>query len=235
MPLYHSGDLPGAPFFLQFSPGERQLVMLCADPGGSSATSLVELSWSENYRAGHGGASRSVAPKVGRYSSRNVRTLLQGTPLFFTHTTSDSKNATLVVHCQREPLAFTATGRTDEAAEKRAVWMLERSDGIADAPAQPQWTKISEGDPYTQWSTPICHSAGGGDNVLLVEDGWLVTRALSRWKRGADGALQSKRLRPVKGQVQFLVSPDSSKVSLVNLCSLCADIGVNLLYSCYLW
>jgi hypothetical protein len=96
--------------------------------------------------------------------------------------------------------------------------MLEKADDVVmEVPSEPQWTKISEGDPYTQWSTPICHSAGGGDNVLLVEDGWLVTRALSRWKRGPDGALRSKRLRPVKGQVQFLVSPDSSKVPAIYL------------------
>jgi hypothetical protein len=205
-PLYQSGDLPGAPFFLQFSPDERQLVMLCADPIGSPTTSLVELSWSDSYKAGHGGMSR---PAAGKYSPRHVKTLLRGSPLFFTHTTSSSKNATIVAHCRRD---LSATGKSDHAAEERAVWILERADAAVNVPPEAQWTKVSAEDPYTQWSTPICHSAGGGDNVLLVEDGWLVTRALSRWKRGADGALMSKRLRPVKGQVQFLVAPDSSKV-----------------------
>jgi len=77
------------------------------------------------------------------------------------------------------------------------------------------WTKISDSDPQQRWSTPICHGAGGGDNVLVVQDGFLTTRALSRWKRtlDADGApqLASKRLRAVRGQVQFLVAPDGSK------------------------
>lgn len=80
------------------------------------------------------------------------------------------------------------------------------------------WAKVSESDPQQRWSTPICHSAGGGDSVLVVEDGFLTSKALSRWKRAADpsGAqgppqLASKRLRAVKGQVQFLVAPDGSR------------------------
>ena len=61
-----------------------------------------------------------------------------------------------------------------------------------------------------RWSTPICHSAGGGDSVLVVEDGWLVSRAISRWKRDASSMkLFAKKLMKVRGQVPFLVSPDS--------------------------
>ena len=60
-----------------------------------------------------------------------------------------------------------------------------------------------------------CHSAGGGDSVLVVEDGWLVSKALSRWKRGADGILPSKKLMKVQGQVQFVVAPDSTKVAVL--------------------
>ena len=29
------------------------------------------------------------------------------------------------------------------------------------------WTKVSDSDPNLRWSVPICHSAGGGDNVLV--------------------------------------------------------------------
>jgi hypothetical protein len=56
--------------------------------------------------------------------------------------------------------------------------------------------------------------AGGGDNVIVVENGFITTKALSRWKRDKNnyGKLKSKKLFPVKGQVQFLMSPDSSKL-----------------------
>jgi hypothetical protein len=39
----------------------------------------------------------------------------------------------------------------------------------------------------SRWTTPIAHCAGGGDNVLVVEDGYLTTKAISRWKRDANG------------------------------------------------
>jgi hypothetical protein len=38
------------------------------------------------------------------------------------------------------------------------------------------WVKISDSSKTDKWSTPICHSAGGGDSVMVVEDGWLVTK-----------------------------------------------------------
>jgi hypothetical protein len=113
------------------------------------------------------------------------------------------------------------TSGTSSNVGTKAVWMLQRGDPLLDPVEEgtaPQWTKISDGDAHTRWSTPICHSAGGGDNVLLVEEGWLVTKALSRWKRGPDGLPCSKRLRPVQGQVQFLAAPDASKVHLYARC-----------------
>ena len=41
---------------------------------------------------------------------------VQGSPVFFTYTTSSPKNATLVAHCQKE----VAGGL------EKAVWMLQR-------------------------------------------------------------------------------------------------------------
>lgn len=69
--------------------------------------------------------------------------------------------------------------------------MLEREDtaGVNDF----KWKKIANSDPKIRWPTPICHSAGGGDNVLVIEDGYLVTKALSRWKRDDHGNLLSKK------------------------------------------
>lgn len=68
-----------------------------------------------------------------------------------------------------------------------------------------------------KWKTPICHSAGGGDNVLVIEDGYLVTKAISPWKRDPlnDDLIASKRLKAVKGYVDFLVSPDNSKAVIL--------------------
>jgi hypothetical protein len=47
----------------------------------------------------------------------------------------------------------------------------------------------------------------------VVEDGWLTTKSLSRWKRDETngGKLLSKKLLKVQGQVQFLVAPDNSR------------------------
>jgi hypothetical protein len=207
MPQYRSGSLPGAPFFLQFSPDERQLVALCSSPGGSGATSLVALEW-RNRTINHHANTKRIAhrPSLASHASRDVRRLLKGNDLFFTFTTSSRGNATIVAHCQR------TDGAHGESPQK-AVWMLQQGDVQLEAGGAPTWTQINDGDAHTRWTTPMCHSAGGGDSVLLVDDGWVVSRALSRWKRGADGAPHVKRLKQVQGQVQFLVSRDSSKVS----------------------
>ena len=59
--------------------------------------------------------------------------------------------------------------------------------------------------------------------MLVVEDGWLVTKALSRWKRGPNGAATSKRLMKLQGQVQFVVSPDFTKVAVLQ-----EDVNIGL-------
>jgi len=212
-PVFDSGDLPGAPFFMRFSPDDQSLAMLCtstATPssgaGSDSAaatvsTSLVVMEWSKFYRkdtlAGRAASNRLVA--------RKALTLLSGSPLFFAYTTSDPKNATIVAHCQKE----VEDPVTKLPVLEKAVWMLNRKDtgGVCDS----FWEKLSDSEPSQRWSTPVCHSAGGGDSVLLIEDGWLVSRSLSRWKRGPDMKPSTKRLLKVKGQTQFLVSPDSSR------------------------
>ena len=52
MPIFNSGDLPSAPFFLRFSPNDETLAMLCSSPGegGEPSTSLVLLDWAKAYR-----------------------------------------------------------------------------------------------------------------------------------------------------------------------------------------
>lgn len=225
-PLYRSGSLPGAPFFVRFSPDESKLVLLCApsnSDAGEVSTALVDIPWPQQRGhtgtgAGVAGTSGGAVETTGQRPNRQVTTLLRGSPLFFTYTTSAVKNATMVAHCQQDPSVDPTAGSDSAEGETlqgdKAVYMLQLhhdSDHLSDTPRTARWEKVSEGDPYTRWSTPICHSAGGGDSVLVVEDGWLCSRALSRWKRNADGTLQCKRLRPVKGQVQFLASPDSSR------------------------
>lgn len=207
-PLFDSGELPGAPFFLRFSPDEESLAMLCTSPavdGGQPCTAIVLLEWGKYFRRDSWAGQAAAA----RFAPRKALTLIQGNPVFFTYTTASAKNATIVAHCQKE----VVNASTGIAAVEKAVWMLQRQDtgGVRDF----SWNKISDSDPQQRWSTPICHSAGGGDNVLVVEDGFLTSKALSRWKRSTDAAgapqLASKRLRAVKGQVQFLVAPDGSK------------------------
>ena len=50
---------------------------------------------------------------------------VQGNPVFFTYTTSSSKNATLVAHCQKEVADEAGAGAGAVRLEK-AVWMLQR-------------------------------------------------------------------------------------------------------------
>jgi hypothetical protein len=204
MPLFDSGDLVGAPFFVRFSPNDESLAMLCTVPSngtGNGYTALVLLDWSQISRKDSWAGQAAVA----RFTKRQALTVMKGSPIFFTYTTSSDRNATIVAHCQQE----VEDSETKSMKLSKTVWMLEKQDtgGVRDL----NWKKISESGQNERWSTPICHSAGGGDSVLVVEDGWLVSKALSRWKRGADGTLPSKRLMQIQGQTQFLVSPDNSK------------------------
>lgn len=77
MPLFDSGDLPGAPFFLRFSPDDEKLVMLCTSPANETAeayTSLVMLDWGKVQRMD----SLAGRAAVSRFSSRKALTLMQG-------------------------------------------------------------------------------------------------------------------------------------------------------------
>lgn len=215
MPVFDSGELPGAPFFLRFSPDEESLVMLCTSPSSESYTAIVVMEWGKYARRDSWAGQAAVT----KFVPRKSLTLMQGNPVFFTYTTSSPKNATIVAHCQKETDddaagagagADAGEGSGSGKVQEKAVWMLQKQDtgGVRDF----NWVKVCDSDKQQRWSTPICHSAGGGDNVLVVEDGWLTTKALSRWKRDSgNGQLLSKRLMQVRGQVQFLVSPDSSR------------------------
>lgn len=223
LPIFDSGSLGGTPFFIRFSPDDENIVMLCTPPPSapgstdaqsSSATSLVMLEWSKYYRKDN--LAGNVA--LSKFVSRKVLTLLQGNPLFFTYTTASPHNATIVAHCQKE----LVDENKKVISSEKAVWALQKQDtsGVSDY----VWKKVCASDPKARWSTPACHSAGGGDNVLVVEDGFLTTKALSRWKRDpATGQLRSKKLLPVQGQIQFLVSPDSSRVVVLQ-----EDINIGL-------
>ena len=185
--------------------------------------------------SGGGGSSSSSSSGGGsqtasRFVARKAMTLLRGSPIFFDYTSSSSKNATIVAHCAKAAVVVGGSTTTDDGTDgtsasaaaaaattpqagamEKAVWVLDKqdTDGVGDA----KWSKLCDSDPQQRWSAPVCHSAGGGDSVLVVEDGWLVTKALSRWKRDPiSGELPSKRLMQLEGQVQFMASPDSSKV-----------------------
>lgn len=206
LPLFDSGELPGAPFFLRFSPDDESLVMLCTSPANETAepyTALVMMEWGKFHRKDSWAGQAAVA----RFAPRKVLTLMQGNPVFFSYTTSSAKNGTIVAHCAKE----IADPVTKDMVVEKAVWMLQRQDtgGVLDN----TWKKICDSDPKHKWSTPVCHSAGGGDSVIVVEDGYLVSKAISRWKRDpVTGLPMSKKLLKVTGQVQFLVSPDNSKM-----------------------
>jgi len=229
MPLFNSGKLPGAPFFLRFSPDDETLAFLCAagpaekpptpapgidgaavgagaasDGAVDQCTSLVLLDWSKFHRKDAGVPKLNEAA-MQRLTPRTALTVMRGAPLFSSYTTSNPKNATIIAHCQQE----VADDKTKSMVTEKAVWMLQKTDssGVMDY----KWKKLADSDPAQKWSTPICHSAGGGDSVLIVENGWLVSKSLSRWKRGEDGLPRTKKLLEIKGQAQFLVSPDSSR------------------------
>jgi hypothetical protein len=147
---------------------------------------------------------------VARFSTRKVITLMKGRSVYFTPTISNAANSSIVAHCEKEiedPITKTMI-------TENAVWALQRQDtgGVLDN----NWVKISDSSKADKWTTPICHSAGGGDSVLVVEDGWLVSRAISRFKRDKEtGLLQSKKIMKVRGEVQFLMSPDNSRAVVI--------------------
>lgn len=192
LPIFDSGSLGGTPFFIRFSPDDENIAMLCTPPPdaqGETYTSLVLLEWSKYYRKDNLAGNVALSKLV----SRKALTLLQGNPLFMTYTTSSAHNATIIAHCQKELL----DENKKVVSSEKAVWMLQRQDtsGVSDF----IWKKVCASDPKARWSTPACHSAGGGDNVLVVEDGFLTTKALSRWKRDpVTGQLRSKKLLPVQ-------------------------------------
>jgi hypothetical protein len=174
------------------------------------------------------------------------RSLLRGRSIFYTYTTSCAENATIVAHCKdvvdlydKEHEGSVAEG-SNKATGGSGVWVLVPLHSSAANNDLFMWRELcsySQGQPYsesetknksrseqkqmlaeTRWTTPVCHSAGGGDNVLLVQNGWLISQALSSWKRHSlddghkqAGALASKRLMRVQGRVQFSVSPDCSR------------------------
>jgi hypothetical protein len=48
LPIFDSGELPGAPFFQRFTPDDEGLVMLCYSPAnetGEPYTALVMMEW----------------------------------------------------------------------------------------------------------------------------------------------------------------------------------------------
>jgi hypothetical protein len=125
-PLFDSGELPGAPFFLRFSPDEESLAMLCTSPADTSSpgqpqqpsTAIVLLEWGRYFRKDSWAGQAAVA----RFAPRKALTLIQGNPVFFTYTTSSPKNATIVAHCQKE-VTDSITGKS---SLEKAVWALQR-------------------------------------------------------------------------------------------------------------
>ena len=198
-PIFDSLELPEIPLFLRFSPDDESLVMLCSS--GVDQTSLTSMRWGKYAGKKAIGGQEAMA----RFAPRKIETLMTGKDLFFTYTTSSKQNSTIVAHCERSASKSTDASSGKKSAEPvKAVWL--HREGFEEP-----WSKISDSHPNDRWSTPVCHSAGGGDSVLVVEDGWLVSKSISRWKRDENGATRSKRIMEVKGQVNFLVAPDNSR------------------------
>ena len=53
---------------------------------------------------------------------------------------------------------------TQSSSLEKAVWLLQKQDtgGVMDY----TWTKIADAEPSVRWSSPSCHSAGGGDRCV---------------------------------------------------------------------
>lgn len=240
-PIYDSGELPGAPFFIRFSPNEEQLIVLSTDMNVSSSSYgenvVTMLPWKfcygkdETVQARMRGIRSSSALNSKFNSMLQLQTmrLLEGNSVFFTFTTSSTKNATLVAHIEKRlpPSEEYPTGCVEEGVYMQGV--IE-GRGVVDSYWKPiiNATYREDDKVSIRWSSPQCHSAGGGDSVLLVENGFLVTKALSRYKRYEHilGDIEryvdlqgervldiypSKQLKKVRGQVHFAVSPDHSR------------------------
>ena len=178
--------------------------MLCSSPStvaeNESKTTLMAMKWGKYAGKKAIGGQAAMA----RFAPRKIETLMTGKDLFFTYTTSSKHNSTIVAHSEREIDNIDGVKRSE-----KAVWLYKED-------LENKWQKISTSGTEDKWSTPICHSAGGGDSVLVIEDGWLVSKAISRFKRdGETGELKSKKIMEVKGEVHFLVSPDNSKAVIL--------------------
>ena len=220
LPIFDSLELPGIPVFLRFSPDDESLVMICSNTAtdGSSSTSLNTMRWGKYAGKKAIGGQEAMA----RFAPRKVETLMTGKDLFFTYTTSSTHNASIVAHSERvmspsvdASIDGSAVKDKNQEKDKEKDASVEKAVWVQRAGLEESWSKVSVSSPDDRWSTPVCHSAGGGDSVLVIEDGWLVSKALSRWKRDENGELKSKRIMEVKGEVNFLVSPDNSRAVIL--------------------
>ena len=230
MPLFDSGELPGAPFYLRFAPDDNSLAMLCTDGNNrtNGQTTLALIEWSKfcdkNTLFFKDNKFRTAEIAASRVALRKTYSLMKGSPIFFTYTISDPKNATIVAHSTNT----YNHPKTGEKVTEKAVWILRNSDtgGVLDS----NWEKLFDCNPSDRWSAPACHAAGGGDSVLGIQDGWLVSRSISRWKRGEDKKPRMKKLIPIKGQVQYVGSNvlfyyiDLMVFPLIIVCSSCYHI-----------
>ena len=211
-PIFDSLELPGIPLFLRFSPDDESLIMLCSSltPGKDSQTTLMQMKWGKYAGKKAIGGEAAMA----RFAPRKIVTLMTGKDLFFTYTTSSTHNSSIVAHSEREFEDDKGVKRTEKGVwlhrEDRDGSQSKESKEGKESKEYENWQRVSVSKD-DKWSTPVCHSAGGGDSVLVVEDGWLVSKALSRFKRDEHGELHSKRILEVKGEINFLVSPDSSR------------------------
>ena len=78
LPLFDSGELQDAPFYLTFSPDSESLYMLCAAPNNGSdagCTTLVSMDWGKFHRkdswAGQAAAARFAPRKVHSHTFRD--------------------------------------------------------------------------------------------------------------------------------------------------------------------
>lgn len=278
LPILESPELPFMASYLRFSPSDDRLFILSNNDRGSI---LYQMDWrplasmERNY--GYRSTSESCTSLSSDSCTQTIsssdflpwyRSISQGNRLFFDITSSNPKNASLVIH--RELIRNTSMSQSYQLLDEVVVlplFSINLSTNALDSilprslyeemlnsstecshehlpkniiqPSQVSSTcdsmaKLSSGwsstfyasslsKPFriplhSEWHAPQCHQAGGGDNVLYINNQQeLVSHSLSRWKRNVrTGELPSKvLLKNCGSHCQFVVSLDSSLVAAI--------------------
>ncbi|CAM9477847.1 unnamed protein product [Chrysoparadoxa australica] len=204
--------VPNPPFFLMWLRDNKTISYMCND--GVNRVQLVELDTSQPAAPQEKGSGKQHAARIidtGQPASKfglNQFTQLLSSPSISSLLAAPCWQLTqppvpcLALAPSGAPLFYSYSKIHNDIVvhngSKNGVFRLERESGA--------WTKLSDSH-GPQFMAPQPHAVGGTDAVIVVEDGHLVSVTTN--------GNAKKKLLPVKGFSSFGISPDQSKVCLM--------------------